>query len=49
MKISKYSGFDNEQNYHYVYIFDCKEENSDIFFIINEKDYNNILEICKNL
>lgn len=42
-------GFDNEQNYHYVYIFDCKEENSDIFFIINEKDYNNILEICKNL
>ena len=42
-------GFDNAQNYHYVYIFDCKEENSDIFFIINEKDYNNILEICKNL
>ena len=42
-------GFDNEQNYHYVYIFDCKEENSDIFFIINEKDYNTILEICKNL
>lgn len=41
-------GFDNEQSYYYVYIFDCKEENSDIFFIINEKDYKEILKICKN-
>lgn len=41
-------GFDDEQNYYYVYIFDCKEENSDIFFMINEKDYDKILEICKN-
>ena len=42
-------GVDNEQNYYYVYIFDHKEENSDIFFIISEKDYNEILEICENL
>ena len=42
-------GFDDEQNYYYVYIFDYKEENSDIFFIISEKDYNEILKICKNL
>ena len=42
-------GVDNEQNYYYVYIFDYKEENSDIFFIISEKDYNEILEICENL
>ena len=41
-------GFDNENNYYYVYIFDYKEENSDIFFIINEKDYKEILKICKN-
>lgn len=41
-------GFDDEQNYYYVYIFDYKEENSDIFFIINEKDYKEILKICKN-
>ena len=41
-------GFDDEQNYYYVYIFDYKEENSDIFFIISEKDYDKILEICKD-
>lgn len=42
-------GFDSDQNQYYVYIFDYKEESSDIFFIINEKDYNNILEICEKL
>lgn len=39
-------GFDSELNHYYVYIFDYKEESSDIFFIVNEKDYNLILEIC---
>ena len=38
--------FDNELNQYYVYIFAYKEESSDIFFIVNEKDYNLILEIC---
>ena len=38
-------GFDNENNYYYAYIFDCKEESSDIFFVLTEEDYNKILEI----
>lgn len=41
-------GYDNEQQCYYAYIFDNKEENSDIFFLISNKDYNNILEICRN-
>lgn len=41
-------GIDNEKNYYYVYIFNSKEENSDIFFVIEEKDYKRILTICKN-
>ena len=39
-------GFDSEQNCYYVYIFDYEEKNSEIFFIINKKDYNSILKIC---
>ncbi len=39
-------GFDSEQNCYYVYIFDYEEKNSEIFFIINKKDYNEILKIC---
>lgn len=39
-------GFDSEQNCYYVYIFDYEEKNSEIFFIIDKKDYNSILKIC---
>lgn len=42
-------GFDSEQNYYYVYIFNNKGEDSDRFFVINERDYQEILERCETL
>lgn len=39
-------GFDEDNNWYYAYIFD-KEECPNIFFIIDENDFNNILTLSE--